>query len=58
MDAWKVVVISFGVICTLIGVIYGLLRSEDKRLAKNIHELRNDVQSLAIKLATLLGRRQ
>jgi hypothetical protein len=33
-------------------VIYGLLRSEDKRLAKNIHGLRNLVQSVIMTLAS------
>lgn len=48
--------IAIAAIFALIGIIYWLLRAEDKRLSKNIHALRNDVQSLAIKLATLMGR--
>jgi hypothetical protein len=40
------------VILGLVGVIYGLLRSEDKRLAKNIHSLRNLVQAIVMTLAS------
>lgn len=36
----------------LVGVIYGLLRSEDKRLAKNMHGLRNKVQAIIMALAS------
>lgn len=36
----------------LIGVIYGLLRGEDRRLAKNIHNLRNRVNTIVLTLAT------
>jgi hypothetical protein len=39
------------VIIALVAVIYGLLRSEDKRLARNIHSLRNLVQSIVLTLA-------
>lgn len=39
------------VILGLVGIIYGLLRSEDKRLAKNIHSLRNTVQAIVMTLA-------
>ena len=45
-------------IVALIAVIYGLLRRDISRNAKNIHELRNTVQSIAIKLATLMGKRR
>jgi predicted Co/Zn/Cd cation transporter (cation efflux family) len=40
------------VILGLVGIIYGLLRAEDKRLAKNIHSLRNLVQSVIMTLAS------
>lgn len=40
------------VVIGLIAVIYGLLRSEDKRLARNIHALRNTVQSIIMTLAS------
>ena len=39
------------VILGLVGIIYGLLRSEDKRLARNIHSLRNLVQAIVMALA-------
>lgn len=39
------------VILGLVGIIYGLLRSEDKRLARNIHALRNAVQAIVMTLA-------
>ena len=39
-------------VTALVGVIYWLSRSEDKRLAKNIHALRNTVQSIIMTLAS------
>lgn len=60
MDTKTVVEIALaavGLIAALIGVIYGLLRSEDKRLSRNIHELRNAVHELAIQVATWAKRR-
>lgn len=41
-----------GMVASLIGVIYALLRAEDKRLSKNIHSLRNLVQSVIMTLAS------
>lgn len=38
-------------VAALIGIVYGLLRSEDKRNAKNIHALRNLVQRIVMTLA-------
>lgn len=49
---WTVVGILLGVIFALIGVIYWSLRSEDGRLAKNIHGLRTIVQRVILTLAT------
>lgn len=46
-----VIGILITVILGLVGVIYGLLRSEDKRLARNIHSLRNTVQAIVMTLA-------
>jgi inner membrane protein involved in colicin E2 resistance len=51
MSPEVVIGMMFAVIVALIGVIYGLLRSEDQRLAKNIHSLRNLVQSVIMTLA-------
>lgn len=49
---------ALGLIAGLVGVIYGLLRSEDRRLSRNLHELRNTVQELAVKVATLMSKRR
>lgn len=48
--------LALSAVIALIAVIYGLLRRDISRNAKNIHELRNTVQTLAIKLATLMGK--
>lgn len=50
--------IAISAIFSLIAIIFFWLRSEDKRLSRNIHELRNTVQALAIQVATLMRRRQ
>lgn len=50
-DALAIIGILAGVVIGLVGVIYGLLRSEDKRLARNIHSLRNLVQAIVMALA-------
>lgn len=44
--------ILIAMVVGLVGIIYGLLRSEDKRLAKNIHSLRNRVQAIIMTLAS------
>ena len=51
MSAEWIIGILVTVILGLVGIIYGLLRSEDKRLARNIHSLRNLVQSIVMALA-------
>lgn len=51
MSAEWIIGILVTVILGLVGVIYGLLRSEDKRLARNIHSLRNLVQAIVMALA-------
>jgi putative Mn2+ efflux pump MntP len=51
MSAEWIIGILVSVILGLVAIIYGLLRSEDKRLAKNIHSLRNTVQSIVMALA-------
>lgn len=53
MSAEWIIGILITVILGLVGIIYGLLRSEDKRLARNIHTLRNTVQAI---IMTLAGR--
>lgn len=52
MSPEAIIGMLFAVIVALVGVIYGLLRSEDKRLAKNIHGLRNLVQAVIMTLAS------
>lgn len=51
MSAEAAIGILIATVIGLVGVIYGLLRSEDKRLARNIHGLRNKVQSIVMALA-------
>jgi Flp pilus assembly protein TadB len=51
MSAEWIIGILVSVILCLVAIIYVLLRSEDKRLAKNIHSLRNTVQSIVMALA-------
>lgn len=51
MSAEWTIGILVTVIIGLVGIIYGLLRSEDKRLARNIHALRNTVQAIVMTLA-------
>lgn len=52
MSVEAIIGMLFAVIVALVGVIYGLLRSEDKRLARNIHGLRNLVQAVIMTLAS------
>lgn len=52
MSPEAIIGMLFAVIVALVGVIYGLLRSEDKRLARNIHSLRNLVQAVIMTLAS------
>lgn len=52
MSAEAAIGILIAIVIGLIGVIYGLLRSEDKRLARNIHSLRNLVQTIIMTLAS------
>lgn len=51
-EALAIIGILTGIVIGLVGVIYGLLRSEDKRLARNIHSLRNLVQAIVMALAS------
>lgn len=52
MSPEAIIGILIGTVAALVGVIYGLLRAEDKRLARNIHGLRNLVQSIVMTLAS------
>lgn len=52
MGTEAVIGILIATVAALVGIIYGLLRSEDKRLARNIHSLRNTVQSIVMTLAS------
>lgn len=52
MSPEAVIGILIAAVAGLVGVIYGLLRSEDKRLARNIHGLRNRVQTIVMALAS------
>lgn len=51
MSAEAVIGILIAAVAGLVGIIYGLLRSEDKRLARNIHSLRNLVHAIVMTLA-------
>jgi uncharacterized membrane protein len=51
MSTEAVIGILIAIVIGLIGIIYGLLRSEDKRIARNVHALRNTVQSIIMTLA-------
>lgn len=50
---WWLLGTCLGVIFALIGVIYWMLRCEDERNAKNIHELRGTVAPLALWVAVI-----
>lgn len=50
---WWLLGICLGVIFALIGVIYWMLRREDERNAKNIHELRGTVAPLTLWVAVI-----
>lgn len=52
MSPEAIIGILIATVAGLIGIIYGLLRSEDKRLARNIHSLRNTVQAIVMALAS------
>lgn len=51
MSTEAVIGILIAMVAGLIGIIYGLLRGEDRRLAKNLHGLRNRVQAIIMALA-------
>ena len=43
MDVAAIAWVLFGLVCSLIGVIYWLLRRDIDRVAKNVHDLRSQV---------------
>lgn len=51
MSTEAVIGILIAIVIALVGIIYGLLRAEDKRIARNVHGLRNTVQSIIMTLA-------
>lgn len=52
MSIDAVIGILIAMVVGLVGIVYGLLRSEDKRIARNVHSLRNLVQSVIMTLAS------
>lgn len=52
MSADAVIGILIAMVVALVGVVYGLLHAEIKRVARNVHGLRNKVQSIVMALAT------
>lgn len=52
MSADAVIGILIAMVVALVGVVYGLLHAEIKRVARNVHGLRNKVQAIVMALAT------
>ena len=51
MSIDAVIGILIAMVVALVGVVYGLLHSELKRIAKNVHGLRNKVHAVVMALA-------
>lgn len=51
MSIEAVIGVLIAMVVGLVGIVYGLMRSELKRIAKNVHALRNLVQSVIMTLA-------
>lgn len=51
MSADAVIGILIALVVSLVGVVYGLLHAEIKRVAKNVHGLRNWLHAIVITLA-------
>lgn len=51
MSVEAIIGLLIAIVIGLVGIIYASLRSEAKRNAKNIHSLRNIVQSIIMTLA-------
>lgn len=51
MSADAVIGILIAMVVGLVGIVYGLLHSEVKRVAKNVHGLRNKMQAIVMALA-------
>lgn len=52
MSAEAAIGILIAMVVGLVGIIYALLRAEIKRIAKNVHGLRNKVQAVVMTLAS------
>jgi hypothetical protein len=52
MSADAVIGILIAMVAGLVGIVYGLLHAEIKRVAKHVHGLRNRVQAIVMTLAT------
>lgn len=51
MSPEAVIGILIAMVVALVGLVYGLLHAEIKRAAKNVHGLRNRLQSIVMALA-------
>lgn len=51
MSSEAAIGILVAMVVGLVGIIYALLRAEIKRIAKNVHGLRNKVQAVVMTLA-------
>lgn len=51
MSIEAVIGVLIAMVVGLVGIVYGLMHSELKRIAKNVHALRNLVQSVIMTLA-------
>jgi hypothetical protein len=52
MSIDAVIGVLIAMVVGLVGVVYGLLHSEIRRVAKNVHSLRNWLHAIVITLAT------
>lgn len=52
MSTEAIIGVLIAMVVGLVGIVYGLLRAEVKRIAKNVHGLRNTVQAVIMTLAT------
>lgn len=51
MSAEAVIGILIAMVVGLVGIIYALLRAEIRRIARNVHGLRNKLQAIVMALA-------
>ena len=52
MSPEAIIGVLLAMVVALVGIVYGLLHSEVKRIAKNVHGLRNKVQAVVMTLAS------